>query len=185
MRLSRIFVNAPSLQAYRAGTRLTVYRRLNILLTLGVYNRLFLWIHPFVWGRSIWLVETEMLLCIRREILYSTILRQIVPKGGCAFRENFMTKIKIFQSSLLRFQWKSSLMELRCQGLRFWKREFQENYTARDRLRSRFLKCAPFSGIVRSLDVFPTSRIRDMSRAFWRVNSFSRSYTTITRVKQT
>ena len=43
----------PALRVPPAETRLTVYRRLNILMTWGVFKLDFLKIQPFVWARNI------------------------------------------------------------------------------------------------------------------------------------
>ena len=73
----------------------------------------------------------------RRAILYSTKLQKIVAKTANGFCKNYFTKIKRSLPILGRFCWELYQLKLRGQGLRFWKREVQENSTARERLRPR------------------------------------------------
>jgi hypothetical protein len=74
--------------------------------------------------------------------------------GG--FSKNILTKIEIARPPVVRSTLKPSQVGFDMYRFGWYEREVQENSVARDWLRPRFWKCAPFSRKLRSLDDFPT-----------------------------
>ena len=109
-----------------------------------------------------WPVETEIHILSKSNTLYDN-RRANSGENAMRFSKNILTKIEIARPPVVRSASKQSQVGFDMYRFGWCAREVQENSVARDWLRPRFWKCAPFSRKLRSLDDFPTFRTLSIS----------------------